>query len=278
MKAASSEGFLMNEKSHLSDRIYRNKTQIVIVSVILFILELQIFAIAMSRSGVKHTLQVLNDEGVVIYETNGKELTEFKKYYFEQTFGPFETFRKKLVTHTEPFPFRAWFSAAVGIPVGFVLLFAFVIRAIVSLFGKSGEKERPEEPDTLHGRSGFERMIGHLSHLNIFVIGTILFTLVFSFWVIPNLISTVGQAGLEVIDRYKWFFGIAGGALLLLAAWIIYLRYLLAKHAIETEAEIKKYQLQLSFDQGERGTPLKLEERPKKEIVDAAFTEFTVDP
>ncbi|MBU0995075.1 MAG: hypothetical protein KJ737_21485 [Proteobacteria bacterium] len=256
-----------------SERMYQNRTQIIIIAVVLFLVELQIFAVSVSRSGQKHTLQVVNDNGTVIYETNGKDLTEFKKYYFEETFGPFENYQKKLVTQTVPFPFRAWFTAAIGIPVGFILLFSFVVRVFAALFGKGGKKEIQEDTDDSVRESGFDRFLGQVNRLNIFVIGAIVFLAVFSFWVIPNLISFVGQTGLEIIDRYKWFFAGVGGSVIVLVAWIIYLRYLLAKKSIETEAEIRKYQLELGYYPDSNGEVLKLENKSGDQVVDAEVEE-----
>lgn len=257
----------------LTDRIYQNRTQIIIIAVILFLLELQIFAVAVSSSGNKYTLQVLNEQGTVFYETDGQDLTEFKKYYFEETFGPFENYRKRLVTTRVPFPFRGWFSAAVGVPVGFILLFSFAIRTYKALFFREDDTEsRDASPDK--GRiSGFDRFMGRISRLNIFVIGAIVFLSVFSYWVIPNFLTHIGQTGMEVIDRYKWFFAAVGVSMLLLVSWNVYLRYLLAKKSIETEAEVRKFQIQIGYDPAGNGEPLQLAGGAKNDTIEGTIVE-----
>ena len=208
----------------LTERIYQNRTQIIIIAVILFLVELQIFAVAVSSSGNKYTLQVLNDQDTVIYETDGQDLTEFKKYYFEEAFGPFENYRKRLVTRKVHFPFRGWFSAALGIPVWFILLFAFAVRTYNALFFREDPRQKGHASGEKEQSSGFDRFMGRLSRLNIFVIGAIVFLAVFSYWVIPNFLTQIGQTGMEIIDRYKWFFAVLGAAIMFLVSWIVYLR------------------------------------------------------
>ena len=67
-----------------------NKTVFIVIAVVLFLIELEIFAIAAIKSGRKSWLQVINAQGAVIHETDGSNLSDFNKYYFEKTFGPFE--------------------------------------------------------------------------------------------------------------------------------------------------------------------------------------------
>ncbi|MEJ2659073.1 MAG: hypothetical protein P8012_18105, partial [Desulfobacterales bacterium] len=183
-----------------------NRNVFIIIIVVLFLLELEIFALAAMKSGHKSRLHVLDDKGNLIYETDGKNLSEFNKYYFEKTFGPFKQYHVKLVTKNLPFPFRAWFAAAVGIPVGAFLLIAFFVRAYQALFW--GEEKIPDEPglkNTEH-RYRFEKIISAISRFNIFIIGFIIFLSIFLYWVIPNLIVYLGQTSVETIIRYKFIF------------------------------------------------------------------------
>jgi hypothetical protein len=78
-----------------------------------------------------------------------------------------------------------------------------------------------------------------------------------SYWVVPNLIVHVGKLGVESLARYKWIFLSLGMVFLGLMVWIIYLKYLLAKKAIDSHAEIDKYRLQLEFEHGDK-YPLRL--------------------
>jgi len=241
----------MSDKKDLTALIRENKTLFIIITVGLFLIELEIFALAATKSGRKSWLQVSDAQGTVIYETNGSRLSDFNKYYFEKTFGPFENYQSKLVTREVPFPFRAWFVAAVGVPIGAVLLFGFVFRAYMALF--HGEKtvrgrhagKSPESENRL------EQVIERIGRLNIFAIGFLVFAVVISYWIIPNAISYIGKTGVEVLIRYKWVFLAIGGIFLGIALWIVYLRYLLAKKAIESQVEVDKYRLQLEYQPDE---------------------------
>ncbi len=220
----------------------------IIILVVLFLIELQIFAVAAMKSGRKSWLQVLDTKGNVIHETDGQNLSEFNKYYFEKTFGPFEQYQVKLVTKDLPFPFRAWFVAAVGIPVGAMLLFAFFVRTYQSLFYK--EEKMPHDLDLKEKEYEyrFEKIIAAISRFNIFAIGFLIFLAVFLYWVIPDLIVYLGRVGTESVIRYKWIFLSAAVIFLGLILWMIYLRYLLGKKTIDSHTEIKKYRIQLEYD------------------------------
>jgi hypothetical protein len=74
---------------------------------------------------------------------------------------------------------------------------------------------------------------------------------VFTYWVVPNLILYIGQVGMDTIMRYKWFFLTVALIILGIMLWIIYLRYLLAKKAIDSQTEVEKFRLQLAAGDSE---------------------------
>jgi hypothetical protein len=240
-----------------------NRMLFIIILVVLFLIELEIFAVAAMKSGRKSWLQVFDAKGNVIHETDGQNLSEFNKYYFEKTFGPFEQYQVKIVTRDRPFPFRAWFVAAVGIPVGAMLLFAFFVRTYQSLFYK--EEKMPHDPDLKEKEYEyrFEKIIAAISRFNIFAIGFLIFLAVFLYWVIPDLIVYLGRVGTETMTRYKWIFLSAAVIFLGLIVWMIYLRYLLAKKTIDSHMEIKKYRMQLEYDKTDH-IPPQLEYDPEE--------------
>jgi len=248
----------MSKQKNTMALLRENRMLFIIILVVLFLIELEIFAVAAMKSGRKSWLQVFDTKGNVIHETDGQNLSEFNKYYFEKTFGPFEQYQVKLVTKDRPFPFRAWFVAAVGIPVGAMLLFAFFVRTYQSLFYK--EEKIPHDPDLKEKEYEyrFEKIIAAISRFNIFAIGFLLFLTVFLYWVIPDLIVYLGRVGTETLTRYKWIFLSVAVIFLGLIIWMIYLRYLLAKKTIDSQTEIKKYRMQLAYDKTDH-IPLQLE-------------------
>ena len=258
----------MLKEKKIATLIRENRTLFIIIAVVLFLVELEIFALAAMKSGHKSWLQVIDANGNVIHETDGKNLSDFNKYYFEKTFGPFEQYHVKLATKDFPFPFRAWFVAAVGIPIGAILLFAFAVQAYLSLFYKeqsSGEYDVKKNEYEYR----FEKVIAAVSRFNIFTIGFLVLLGVLSYWVVPNLLVHAGRLGVETLARYKWIFLSFGMVFLGLIIWIIYLKYLLAKKAIDRHAEIDKYRLQLEFDHGNK-YPLRLV-HDEKETTDGSL-------
>jgi hypothetical protein len=249
--------------SRISHLIQENKTLFIIIIVGLFLLELEIFALAAMKSGRKSWLQVIDDNGHVIHETSGKNLSEFNKYYFEKTFGPFENYEVRLKTQDKPFPFRAWFVAAIGIPVGAMLLFGFVVKAYAAIF-HGGELQADEtRPACEPGyESRMESLLYRISRMNIFIIGFLIFICVISYWIIPNMIAYIGRTGIDAVIRFKWVFIAIGALVVGIGVWIVYLRYLLAKKSIDSQAEIEKHRLELAF-RAQKGLPLQLEPAPK---------------
>jgi hypothetical protein len=240
-------------KKNLRAVLGENRTVFVVIAVCLFLLELEIFILAATHSGTQAVIQVLGADGSVVYESDGRNLSQFDRYYFEQNFGPLETYQRRLVTREVPFPFRAWFVAAFGLPVAGVLLFAFIVRAYLAMF--HGEVLKSTEGGSATGTiptedtGRLEKILLRISRFNIFIIGFLVLMGVFAYWVVPNLITYVGRLGLETLIRYKWFCVVLATVLLGGVAWIVYLRYLLAKQAIASRTEVEKFRLELEYAQ-----------------------------
>lgn len=244
----------------MSSLFRENKTLFIIIAVGVFLIELEIFAIAAMKSGRTSQLEIRDQKGNIVHIADGNDLSSFNKYYFEKTFGPLDQYQVNLVTHEASFPFRAWFTAAIGIPVGAVLLFAFVSRAVATLFyGHTGDAPSPagaipgeaENP----AASRIEQIASSVGRLNIFAIGFIILAGVLAYWILPNFILYLGGLGVETVLRFKWFFLALGLVFLAVFIWIVYLRYLLAKKNIDSQTEVEKFRLQLA---AEHGMPLQI--------------------
>ncbi|AOY59145.1 MULTISPECIES: hypothetical protein [Desulfococcus] len=242
---------MINQKKSIASLLKEHKTVFVIIAVVLFLIELEIFAVAAMNSGRKAWLQIIDGNGNVIHETDGKSLSDFNKYYFEKTFGPLDQYEKKLEVRDQPFPFRAWFTAAVGIPIGVILLFAFVVKAYVSLFyGEEAARSKSANDKIGRYETEFEKIVATISSFNIFTIGFLLLLAVFMYWVLPNMVTYIGRVSVDTLVRFKWVFIAAGTVVVGLFVWIIYLRYLLAKRSIDNQAELEKARLQLEYRGG----------------------------
>jgi hypothetical protein len=231
----------------LKSIVGEHKTTVIIIAMALFLIELEIVAVFSARSGKQTSMQMVTQEGYVIYETKGSRLSNSDKHYFEKTFGPLENYTARLNSRQIPFPFRAWFVTATGIPIGAMLLFGFIFKACIVLF--QGEIKQSDPSGSICPAEGtwLEKILVRFSRLNVFIIGFILFLLVLGYWVIPNLIVWLGHAGIAVLSTYKWVVLSIGGVATCIFIWIIYLRYLLAKKTIEQKIQVEKLRLQLEL-------------------------------
>jgi len=232
------------QKKDIATLIRENRTAFIVIAVILFLIEVEIFALAAMKAGHRSWLQFVDNHGNVVHETDGKNLSDFNKYYFEKNFGSVNNYQRRLVSKDYPFPFRAWFVAAVGMPIGIILLLAFTIKSYISfMYGADDKKD---------GGNGYqtqmERMVASVSRFNIFTIGFLVLLGVFCYWVIPETITYLGRVGEETISRYRWVFISAALIMVGMVAWVIYLRYLLAVKTIDSQVELDKYRLQLGLD------------------------------
>ncbi len=250
-------------KRSIASLIEENKTVFIIIGIGLFLIELEIFAVAAIKSGRDKIIQVFDQSETLVYEVPGNNLSEFNKYYFEKTFGPLDQYNIKLLVKNKPFPFRAWFVAALGIPIGIILLFAFIVKAYMSLF--YGDEEQDDGSDRSRDETRLGKLVDSVSRFNIFTIGFFMFLLVISYWIIPEVVIYLGKLGEETILKYRWFF--LSVVLVVFGAftWIIYLRYLLAKKTIDSQTEVDKYRMQLEFNQN-GNIPVQLEYKPGQSV------------
>lgn len=256
--------------SHTMASLFReNKTLFILIAVGIFLIELEIFAVAAINSGRKSWMEIKDRNGNVIHVSEGNNLSSFNKYYFEKTFGPLDQYQVNWITKDEPFPFRAWFAASIGIPVGAILLFGFITRAFATLlYGDKLAASAPSAGVEPVARNRLESLLAGIGRLNIFAIGFLILLAMFTYWVVPNMIIYIGQVGIDTIFRYRWFFLAVVLVVLGIGLWIIYLRYLLAKKAIDSRTEIEKFRLQLTA-----GSDEPLLQLASPEIVDSTADE-----
>jgi hypothetical protein len=238
----------MTYQSHIITTIKERKALFIIIMVGLFLIELEIFAVAAMKSGRTSMLQISDARGNVVLHVEGSSLSQVDRAAFEKTFGPLEHYRLHIFSEKRPFPFRAWFVAAVGIPVGMMLLFAFIVKAWAALFAEEPARVTADKDET-PASSRLARMVDTVSRFNVFILGVLVFMAALAYWVLPDFIVYAGRTGIDVLTRYKWV--VLGIVAVFVGSglWIIYLRYLLAKKSIESQKEVEKYRLQLEYNQ-----------------------------
>lgn len=268
----------MSIQSKWRNHIQEHKTLFLVLAVGLFLVELEIFAMAAMKSGRESRLQVLDGQGHLVYEAGSATLDTREKMRFEKTFGPLSNYRVNVVTTQRPFPFRPWFAAAVGLPIGAVLLFGFFIKAYEALFFQSEQEFDREDRSTGEPRDRLERLLTRVSRMNIFAIGGFVLLFALGLWAVPHLLSEFGHHGVAVVMRYKWVALGLVAVLLGIVLWIIYLRFLLARRAIEAQADVEKYRLQLEMMGAQQTMPqLTSAEQPRLELPGASSSPSTGD-
>lgn len=248
--------------SPITKLLQEHKALFTIVVVGLFLIELEIFALAIMHSGEKSVLQVIDHQGKIIHESSGNNLSDFNRPNFEKVFGPLDNYTLQLNKHDVPFPFRAWFVAAVCIPIGAMMLFAFVVKGYLVIFhGEKVEKLAGQgagpNNDSVNGTK-LESTLDRISRMNIFNIGFLVFIGVISYWIIPNAFTYLGQIGFDFFIQYQWVFFVFLGVVVFVCLWIIYLRYLLAKKSIQSQTELQKHRISLEYN-ARTDEPLQLE-------------------
>jgi hypothetical protein len=238
---------IMAEREHLlgifEDK--RHQKLVLTVSVVVFLfLEVLIYLAAASQAGQKSRVTIADINGAKVYETPGAVLTSYEKLLFENNFGPLSNYQVRVETESLTFPFRAWLSSAVGIPVGLILLVAFIVRAYLSLlYGDHSDKEKASEAAEA-ARTSLGSVFHFFHNISIFHIGFLTLLAVLILWMVPNLVEDFARLSLDAIREFRWFFAGAAVFLALLVVWIIYLRYRLSRQMLENQLDLEKFRVE----------------------------------
>jgi hypothetical protein len=237
----------MSQREHLLGILEGKRHQKVVLMVSIFVfllLELLIYFAAASQAGQKSRVIITDSSGAKVYETPGAVLTSYEKLVFENNFGPLNKYQLRVDSESLPFPFRAWLSSAVGIPVGLILLVAFIVRAYLSLLhGERSDKDK--EPGAAAVEAGpLGSLFRFFRNISIFHIGFLTLLAVLILWMVPNLVQDFAHLGMTAIREYRWFFLGTAVFLALLVVWVIYLRYRLSKQMIENQFNLEKFRVE----------------------------------
>jgi hypothetical protein len=212
----------------------------------LVIVELLIYTIAASTSGTEYRVIIEDREGHVLYETPGKHLTRYEELSFQNRYGPVENYIVRVVTQERSFPFRAWLAASVGIPIGAVLILAFLIRGYMAIFDTNrGDTYTGLDDKTIFASpSSKPSFIGWIQSLSLFHLGAVVIILLIAFWIIPNAVSEAAAKVVYFMEHHPvicsgFFIFVAG-----IVVWVIYLRYKLSREIVRYQFELAKMRLE----------------------------------
>jgi cytochrome bd-type quinol oxidase subunit 2 len=183
-----------------------------------------------------------------------------------------ENYIVRVVTKERAFPFRAWLAASIGIPIGAILILAFIIRGYMTIFDNNRRNEHPSFNDQTIFKTSKLSFIGWIQSLSLFHLGVVVLVLLIALWIIPNAVSEIAAKIVSFMERHPV---ICAGFLLFAAVivvWVIYLRYKLSREVIRYQFELAKMRLERKalpeyqeLDQKLLGNPSSIE---PKEISD----------
>jgi len=238
----------MNEKPRLVDLYEDRRYQRIILQtavIVLLLMQVVIYFAAVKNSGEQSFVVVTDAKGNTIYETKGSGVSSFEKLAFANTFGPMENYNVNVKTKVVPFPFRAWLSAAIGIPIGLVMLVAFVVKSYFSLFyGEDAGSEQKKQGGASDGSNLLGNLFQIFQRISIFHIGFLALVSVLILWLVPNFIAGFARFGLNTIREFKWFFAALFLVLTAITTWGIYLRYKLSTKMIEKQLDLEKFRIE----------------------------------
>jgi hypothetical protein len=214
--------------------------------ILLLVLELSIYIVVSSQSGLKSTVVIADVNGTKIYETPGTVLTAYEKMVFESSFGSLQNYKMHVESESVPFPYRSWILLAIGIPMGLILLLYFLVRVWLILLNEDHADKACDASST----QGKARLVSFLSasrHISVLHVGFVVVLAVLSLWLIPSFLGDIIGSCVAAVREYQLFFlgfsVFAGGFLI----WIVYLRYKLSKRMLDNQMEIEKYRIQTNL-------------------------------
>lgn len=229
------------------NRDHKLRNIVLVAIVFLVVLELIIYLIAASSSGIEYRVLIEDREGHVLYETPGKHLTRYEELSFQNRYGPVENYIVRVVTAERPFPFRAWFIAATGVPIGGILILAFLIKGYMAIFDRSFGQSNVST-DYLEGQevtlTPKQSLLKWFQSLSLFHIGVLILALLVAMWVVPNVISETITKIVVFMENHPVFSGATFALVAGIIIWIIYLRYKLAREAVRYQFELAKMRLE----------------------------------
>lgn len=245
----------MAQKLRLSD-IFEDKQShkfILKIGIFMFLsMEVIIYLVANAHSGTESWVEIFNSKGEMVYETQGNVLTTYEKLVFQNTYGPLSNFNVRVKTRTSPFPFRAWLAVAVGVPIGFMLLLTYLVRAYLSFV--SGEEEKDmQDSESLADSSRFGQLFSW-RRLSLFHFGFFILICVLALWLVPNYVADIAAGAVSLVAKYKWFFLGVFVFLASLFVWIIYLKYKISEKMMDRQMDLEKFKVekQLLLEQESR--------------------------
>lgn len=209
--------------------------------------------VACMVAAANHTRVTVYDANqALVYEDiyNADALAEFRRVYGIENFKD-EGFTMARTLVEKPFPTRTWIALSICVPLLLILFVAFVVRVFEDVF--LFRKKTPETSDQdSRGfdfeETRFEKLFSTLGRLNIYSLGATVIVAAFLFWMVPDLLITIGNISYQTISQLKWVLlslVLVGGLYVIIQA---FLSHKTKMAIIEQQSEIQKNRDRLAIE------------------------------
>lgn len=209
--------------------------------------------VACMVAAANHTRVTVYDANqTLVYEDiyNADALAEFRRVYGIENFKD-EGFTVARTLVEKPFPTRTWIALSICVPLLLILFVAFVVRVFeeVFLFRKKTPETRDQDSRGFDfEETRFEKLFSTLGRLNIYSLGATVIVAAFLFWMVPDLLITIGNISYQTISQLKWVLlslVLVGGIYVIIQA---FLSHKTKMAIIEQQSEIQKNRDRLAIE------------------------------
>ncbi|MFO7988154.1 MAG: hypothetical protein ACQEQ5_12055 [Thermodesulfobacteriota bacterium] len=209
--------------------------------------------VACMVAAANHTRVTVYDANqTLVYEDiyNADALAEFRRVYGIENFKD-EGFTVARTLVEKPFPTRIWIALSICVPLLLILFVAFVVRVFedVFLFRKKTPATRDQDSRGFDfEETRFEKLFSTLGRLNIYSLGATVIVAAFLFWMVPDLLITIGNISYQTISQLKWVLlslVLVGGLYVIIQA---FLSHKTKMAIIEQQSEIQKNRDRLAIE------------------------------
>ncbi len=200
-----------------------------------------------------HTrVTVYDPDQTVVYEDvyNADALAEFRRVSGIENFKA-EGFTVTRVLVENPFPTRTWIALSICVPLLLILFVAFVVRVFEDVFlakKKPLDQKDGESREFDFEETRFEKLFSTLGRLNIYSLGATVIVAAFLYWMVPDLLVTIGKVSFQTLAQLKWVLlglVLVGGIYAIVRAVLAYKTKIAI---IETQSDIQKNRDRLAIE------------------------------
>jgi hypothetical protein len=200
-----------------------------------------------------HTrVTVYDPDQTVVYEDvyNADALAEFRRVAGIENFKA-EGFTVARVLVEKPFSTRTWIALSICVPLLLILFVAFVARVFEDVFltkKKTPDRSGSDSREFDFEETRFEKLFSTLGRLNIYSLGATVIVAAFLYWMVPDLLVTIGKISFQTIAQLKWVLlglVLVGGIYVIVRAVLSYKTRIAI---IEQQSDIQKNRDRLAIE------------------------------